>query len=52
MLKITITVEDENLEYKATVETASFDFAEEKFDQIQRNYEKRVAMELKGKIPF
>jgi hypothetical protein len=45
-MKITIWVEDENLDHRARVTAESFESAEEGFGKLQRNYARRVAMEL------
>lgn len=45
-MKITITVEEENLNYIAKGETATFEIAGIILGNLERNYERRVAMEL------
>ena len=45
-MKITITVEDENLDYFAKAETGSFEIAGQKLSQLADNYMRRIDMEL------
>lgn len=50
-LKITITVADENLNYTATATALSFERAIEEIASLEKNYNRRVEMELdKGDV--
>ena len=50
-MKITITINDENLDFLAMEDALSFESAEELFGKMQRRYKKRVEMELdKGDV--
>lgn len=45
MLKITIWVEDEEVDFKSkTIEMATFEGAEEEFGKMRRRYEKIAAL--------
>ena len=46
MLKITITVEEENLDYLRKAESPTFEMAVEHLGVLERNYEMRQRMEV------
>jgi len=52
MLKITIVVEDESIEYLGRAETFSFEMADAEIGRLERNYKNRVALELKEELPL